>query len=228
MRLAIADDDPELRAHLSKVLEQAGHDFDAYADGKSCMKALTRETYDAVLLDWNMPGATGLEVVEWAQRELPAPPAIILMTSRSGANEVVRGLEAGAADYIVKPESDAVILARIDAATRKSGSNTPKAASETFGDFTFDSSLEMVTFKGKEIELTSKEFALALLFFRNLNRPLSRSYLFQKIWGISPDTETRTLDVHISRVRTKLDLRPQNGFSIQTVFGFGYRMDQHD
>lgn len=228
MRLAIADDDNELRLHLSDLVRSAGHDCDEFSNGTECMTALGRDTYDAALLDWNMPGATGIEIIKWASETLPSPPAMILVTGRSETGEIVRGLEAGAADYIVKPESDAVILARIDAATRKLAAERKPDETESYGGFSLHNSLEQVTLDGEPIKLTSKEFQLARLLFRNLNRPLSRSYIFTHIWGILPDTETRTLDMHVSRVRTKLGLRPQNGYSIQTVFGFGYRMDQHE
>lgn len=228
MRLAIADDDDELRENLGAVLTSAGHHFDAFANGTDCMKALGRETYDVALIDWNMPGATGVEILEWARSTLENPPAFILITGRSASAEIVRGLEAGAADYIVKPESDAVILARIQAAARKAAASERPPEEEKYGAYTLNNSLSTIHHNDESISVTSKEFQLARLLFRNLNRPLSRGYMFKTIWGIMPDTETRTLDMHISRVRTKLGLRPQNGYSIQTIFGFGYRMDEHE
>ena len=227
MRIAIADDDPELLEQLSSALEASKHSFDRYRNGAELLTALKRDTYDVVLIDWNMPGASGLDIVTWASANLSPAPAMILLTSRGDKGDVVRGLEAGAIDYIVKPESSEVILARIDAAIRKVRAQD-KPRFEQFGAYRIDRLQETIERDGEAIKLTSKEFKVAELLFDNLNRPLSRNYIFAQVWNGSPDMETRTLDMHISRVRSKLQLRPQNGFAIQTVFGFGYRMDDYD
>lgn len=227
MRVAIADDDPELLDQLAAALEGSTYSFDRFRNGSDLLTGLKRETYDVLLIDWNMPGATGLEIVQWSMDNLSPPPAMILLTSRAEKSDVVRGLEAGANDYIVKPESSEVILARIDAAVRKVRSRE-KPRFETFGRYKIDRLQEVIERDGESIKLTTKEFKVAELLFDNLNRPLSRNYIFSQVWNGSPDMETRTLDMHISRVRSKLELRPQNGFAIQTVFGFGYRMDDYD
>ena len=225
MRIAIADDDPELLEQLSSALSDTPHQFEQFKAGHELLTSLKRETYDVVLVDWNMPGRTGIEVIEWATETLENPPAFILLTSRSDKSDVVRGLKAGAVDYVVKPESKEVIFARIEAANRRI--KPPEVDRHSvFGDYAIDRLLRKITWHGEEIKLTAKETELATLFFDNLNRPLSRAYIFGQIWGGVPDIESRTLDIHISRVRKKLNLRPRNGFAIQTVFGFGYRMDR--
>jgi len=225
MRIAIADDDPELLEQLHSALDDTEHQCERFRSGDHLITSLKRETYDVVLVDWNMPGETGLNVIEWATQTLEKPPAFILITSRSDKSDVVRGLEAGAVDYVVKPESKEVILARIEAANRRM--RPPEANRFTrFGDYEIDRLLKVITWKGDPVKLTNKEVELATLFFDNLNRPLSRAYIFGQVWGGVPDVESRTLDLHVSRVRSKLQLRPQHGFAIQTVFGFGYRMDR--
>ncbi len=225
LRIAIADDDQEVLDQISSCLTPTGYDFDRFRNGKDLLVALRRETYDVVLVDWNMPGATGLEVVRWGVETLEKPPAFILITSRSDKADIVRGLEMGASDYIVKPESEEVIVARIEAAARR-GTTPPKQERfQAFGQYRIDRLNDVIERSGEEIRLTAKEFKVAALFFENLNRPLSRSYIFSQIWGNMGDITTRTLDMHVSRVRSKLELRPHNGFAIQTVFGFGYRMD---
>ncbi|GAA4642944.1 response regulator transcription factor [Pontixanthobacter gangjinensis] len=226
MRIAIADDDLEILEQLASVLEGTGHQFDKYRNGNDLIVALKRETFDVVVADWNMPGSTGVDVLKWAKDAIEHPPAFILITSRAGKSDVVKGLELGATDYIIKPESSEVILARIEAAGRKIVREKPDRFAE-FADFKIDRLKQIIEHDGEPVKLTSKEFSLALLFFENLNRPLSRSYIFSQIWGGSIDVETRTLDMHVSRVRSKLGLRPQNGYAIQTVFGFGYRMDKY-
>ena len=225
MRIAIADDDPELLDHLHSALQNTEHQCERFRSGDHLITSLKRETYAVVLVDWNMPGETGLNVVEWATQTLETPPAFILLTSRSDKSDVVRGLEAGAVDYVVKPESKEVILARIEAANRRMRPAEPDRFA-TFGDYQIDRLLKVITWKGDPVKMTNKEVQVATMFFDNLNRPLSRAYIFGQIWGGVPDIESRTLDLHVSRVRSKLQLRPQNGFAIQTVFGFGYRMDR--
>ncbi|MGB3167483.1 MAG: response regulator transcription factor [Alteraurantiacibacter sp.] len=224
MRIAIADDDRDTLDLIVSCLEKTGYSFDSFANGRDLLVALRRETYDVVLVDWNMPGATGLEVVQWGTENLDDPPAFILITSRSDKTDVVRGLDQGASDYIVKPESEEVILARIEAAGRR---RRPAAAEryQTHGRYRIDRLEKTIAVDGNPVALTAKEYKVAALFFDNLNRPLSRSYIFSRIWGNIGDMQTRTLDMHVSRVRSKLKLRPHNGFAIQTVFGFGYRMD---
>ena len=227
MRIALADDEADILKHMSYVVTAAGHEVDCFSNGADLVNALTRDTYDLALIDWNMPRKTGLEVVEWATAALPSPPPIILLTSRQDKDDIVRGLEAGACDYIIKPESDAVITARIEAAVRR---NSPieKPRYTDYRDYRLDRLDRSISFRQEPVQLTSKEFELAALLFENLNRPLSRSYLFSHVWGVQTDLETRTIDMHISRLRTKLSLKPENGYTIRTVFGFGYRMDQYD
>ena len=225
MRIAIADDDPELLEQLSNALKDSSHQYEKFRAGHELVTSLKRETYDVVLVDWNMPGKTGVEVIQWATETLENPPAFILLTSRSEKADIVRGLEAGAVDYVVKPESKEVIFARIEAASRRiKPADVDRHA--TFGDYKIDRLLRRITWRDEDMKLTAKETELATLFFDNLNRPLSRSYIFGQVWGGVLDVESRTLDIHISRVRSKLNLRPHNGFAIQTVFGFGYRMDR--
>ena len=226
MRIALADDEKDILEHVSFVVRNAGHDVDCFANGVDVVNALQRETYDVALLDWNMPGKTGLEVVAWAAENLDVPPAIILLTSRQDKDDIVRGLEAGATDYIVKPESDAVIRARIEAAARRNA-NPEGERTVWRGRYRIDRLDRAITIDGAPVQLTAKEFELAKLFFENLDRPLSRGYLFSRVWGGQAELETRTIDMHVSRLRSKLQLAPENGFVIRTVFGFGYRMDQY-
>ena len=137
MRIAIADDDPEILEQVVAALGGSGHDFDKFRTGTDLMIALKRNTYDVVLADWNMPGETGLDVLRWTMDTLDHPPAFILITSRTEKSDIVRGLEMGATDYIVKPESSEVILARIEAAARR-GKRDAKDRFEDFGDYRID------------------------------------------------------------------------------------------
>ncbi|WP_211483493.1 response regulator transcription factor [Pontixanthobacter rizhaonensis] len=227
IRVAIADDDQEVISQVEAAIRGAGHECVTYRNGKDVLNAIKRETFDVVLLDWSMPGATGIEVLGWAAENIESPPPFIMLTSRSSKGDIIRGLETGACDYVIKPESSAVILARIEAAARRGKAQVTRERFKEYGIYKIDSLENTFLVNGEEIKLTSKEFQLGALFFENMNRPLSRGYLFSQVWGTSEDIATRTLDMHISRVRSKLSLKPENGFVIQTVFGFGYRMDTY-
>lgn len=224
MRIAIADDQLEDVEALAATLKDAGYACTCMTNGDDVIAALRRETFDLLLLDWNMPRSNGLDVVVWANENLPNPPPIMLLTSRDNKDDVIRALDSGAMDFIVKPGDPDIIRARISAALRRRGIDTSNEAA-TFAGFTFDRARQAVTFSGETVELRAKEFELARLLFENINRPLSRSYIMARVWNASPDMETRTLDMHISRIRAKLMLRPERGVALRTVFGFGYRLD---
>ncbi len=226
MRVALVDDDLDEIAEIAASLRKSGMDCSLYSSGEDLVAALRRETFDVLLLDWNMLGMSGLKVLAWARENLQPAPPVIMLTNRDRKEDIVFALDAGAADYIKKPEDAEVVRARIRAALRRDAPKVVEQAAN-YGAYSFDHLSQTVRFGDDLIELRQKEFRLARLLFENLNRPLSRSYLLQKVWNSSPDVETRTLDVHISRLRAKLNLRPERGYALQTIFGFGYRLDSY-
>lgn len=225
MRVLIADDDEDVRHFVESSLGSGGHSCVAFANGRAVVTELARNTYDLLILDWNMPGYTGLEIIDWVQANLDPVPALIVMTSRNDKEDIVRALEAGADDYIVKPETADVILARVSSVLRRSGIGKSADRFEQRGRYQFDKLSSSVEFDGRKAQLTAKEFDLVNLFFDNLQRPLSRDYIMERVWKNVSGLSTRTLDMHVSRLRTKLDLRAESGYSLQTVFGYGYRLD---
>ncbi len=224
MHIAITDDNLDEVSAVIGALSADGHDCVTFGGSAALLAALRRETFDLILLDWNMPGMSGLEVLGWLGENLPARPPVVMLTSRDAKEDIVAALEAGADDFIIKPEDAAVVRARVRAALRRQQAPASSPLLQ-FGGFSFDPGGQEVRFEGALIELTRKEFEVAQLLFENCNRPLARSYMLGRVWHNSPDVETRTLDVHISRLRAKLNLRPERGFALQTVFGFGYRLE---
>lgn len=224
MRIAVVDDDAEYGAFLKHLLVDAGHHVVNSANGSAFLRLAKNETFDLILLDWNLPGLDGIDIV----RKLRSDPAndvpVILLTLRSDANDVVEGLDAGADDYVAKPVEARVLLARIDAVTRRHGAARSEAPA-TYGIYTLDPAQEMVRFGNESVQLTSKEFQLAQMLFRNASRPLSRAYLLETVWNRSPDVQTRTLDSHVARLRSKLSLRPQNGWRLAPIYSYGYRLE---
>jgi DNA-binding response OmpR family regulator len=225
MKIAVLDDDPAHNELIAEVLSRAGHDLVLFERGEAALRDLRRQTFDLLLLDWNMPGLDGMEVL--AQLKLiPSPPPVLLITSRSEEADIVRGLGAGADDYVVKPIQPAVLEARVAALLRRA---FPSAGRETgpeiFGRYQYRPGESAIFLDHVAHELTAKELQLALTLFRSGARALSRDYLLETVWGRNPDLETRTLDAHLSRLRNKLELRPENGFRLVTIYGFGYRLE---
>lgn len=225
MKIAVLDDDPAHNELIAQVLARAGHDPVLFERGEAALRDLRRQTFDLLLLDWNMPGLDGMEVL--AQLKLiPSPPAVLLITSRSEESDIVRGLGAGADDYVVKPIQPAVLEARVAALLRRAFPSAGRdTGPETFGRYEHRPGISAIFLDGTPRELTAKELQLALTLFRSGSRALSRDYLLETVWGRNPDLETRTLDAHLSRLRNKLELRPENGFRLVTIYGFGYRLE---
>jgi DNA-binding response OmpR family regulator len=225
MRCAVLDDDKAQTELVAKLLADAGYSCEVFHQGRTLVNRLRQDTYDLLIIDWNMPGMSGIEVLENVRQGQHANLPILMITSRADDEDVVMGLAAGADDYIVKPLNTAVFMARVDAALRRAQLNRPQKSAATFGAYSFDLPTETATVHGEAIKLTAKEMALAMMLFENMSRPLSRSYLLESIWGQSAEAETRTLDAHVSRIRSKLNLRAENGFRVLPVYSYGYRLE---
>jgi len=225
MRIAILEDDPALADQMSHALRGGGHGSHVFRTGTALVTALKRDTFDMLVLDWNLPDMSGVDVMGWAREHLESVPPVLFVTSRGDEADIVRALNLGADDYVVKPIKVAELQARVGALLRRSFP-AQTADVQQFGDIRFDLARQTVIAGGDEIVVTHKEFSLALLLFQNLDRPLSRAYLLDKIWGVSPDLQTRTLDAHVSRIRSKLGLRPQSGYRLSPVYSYGYRLEK--
>jgi DNA-binding response OmpR family regulator len=226
MRIAALDDDAAQVEAVDRVMTAAGHVCRPFSSPRTLTTTLRRETFDLLIVDWNMPEMSGLETIAWVHENIAAPPPILLLTSRSEEADVVTGLNAGADDYVVKPMQPSVLLARVNALLRRAYPAKAPEGIESFGDYGFNAPAESVKIAGETVALTAKEFGLALLLFRNTHRALSRAYILEAVWGRNPDLATRTLDMHISRIRTKLNLRPENGFRLSPVYSYGYRLER--
>jgi DNA-binding response OmpR family regulator len=225
MRVVIADDEQDVITFLKSIVEEQGHVAVSYSDGNLLSQALVRETFDLLILDWNIPGKDGLATLQWMKTAMAERPPVIMMTNRSAKKDISDALNAGADDYITKPEDRSVVAARINAMLRRSAGSGAFDAEATYGKYHLNRIDQTVMINSQAVALTAKEFELADLFFRNADRTLSRNYIMETIWRTTAALATRTLDMHISRVRSKLDLQPENGFRIFTVFGYGYRLE---
>lgn len=226
MKVAVLDDDPLQVEAITAVVENAGLRPTGFSRANALISALRRDTFDLLIIDWQLPDRSGLEVLAWARMNLDPTPPMLLVTSRADDEDVVAGLNAGADDYLSKPVSPEVLTARVKALLRRAYAPASSMRAETHAGLVFDASAETVVRDGEAVVLTAKEFALARLLFRNLNRALSRAYMVEAVWGSEPTLTSRSLDMHISRVRTKLGLRPENGFHLKPVYSYGYRLER--
>jgi DNA-binding response OmpR family regulator len=226
MKIAVLDDDPVQLETISSVAQAAGYRPVLFSRAQALISALRKDTFDLLIVDWNLPDRSGLEVLAWARTNLKPPPPMLLVTSRAEDEDIVAGLNAGADDYLPKPLSPAVLEARINALMRRAYAQPSTPGAEIHGDTVFHDSSSAVTRNGKTVVLTAKEYALAQLLFRNLHRPLSRTYILETVWGNEPNLNSRSLDMHISRIRTKLELRPEQGFRLTPIYSYGYRLER--
>ncbi|MBU6490047.1 MAG: response regulator transcription factor, partial [Burkholderiales bacterium] len=194
--------------------------------GSQLIRRLKRERDDLLLLDWSVPGVTGHQVTIWARANLTERIPILFMTSRSLETDIVTALSSGADDYMVKPIGHSELLARIDALGRRAypGATAAQTVIEV-GRYRIDAVGRTCFLRDAQVELTGREFDLVLLLFQHVGRILSREYIGGTLWGQPHNAISRTLDTHMSRVRSKLQLRPEHGVRLMPVYGHGYRLE---
>lgn len=228
MQIAILDDDVDLLELTKSTLEGVGHRCRTFHAGGTLLRALRQDTFDLLVLDWHLPDISGPEIVRWARSHLDDPVPILFLTNRREEADIVEGLSAGADDFMVKPLRTGELIARVQALLRRTYTEPPREA-QSWGPYTFHATGRRVEHRGQPVTLTQREFDIALFMFRNLGRLLSRRYMLDNLWANSnpsgADLMSRSLDTHISRIRTLLNLRPENGFRLSAVYGQGYRLE---
>lgn len=224
-RIAIIDDDTVQANHLKNAVEKLGFIVRCFSSPRNFINSLHHDAFDLALLDWMLPEMTGIDVLQHIRQFDPKLP-VLMISCRTGEEDIVHGLEAGADDYVIKPVNVPILMARIRALLRRiEQEDFDSDKPFDLGIYRFDPGACAVSFYDQKVVLTNREFALARLFFRNPNRPFARQYLLECLWGKSPDMQTRTLDTHVARLRTKLDLCDTNGVKLTTLYGYGYRLE---
>jgi len=155
-----------------------------------------------------------------------AMPPVVFTTGRDSEEDVVGVLTAGADDYIVKPLSRPLLLARLEAVTRRRSGAGAATMQRDFGRLTVDHGRRLIALEDQLVALTDRETDLALYLFKNIGRALSREHLIQVVWSLTPDIDTRTVDVHVSALRRKLGLIPKFGWRLTSIYGYGYRLER--
>ena len=219
-KILIIEDESELVKVLRSYLEKAGFQVITALRGDSGLELWRREKPDLVILDLNLPGLDGLDVAREIRKKSNTP--IIMLTARVEEADQLVGLEIGADDYITKPFSPRLVVARVRALLRRTQSTSP---SETIRvqDIKIDLEAHQVTRQGNPIELTPTEFNILVAMARNPGRVFSRLQLLESVQGIAYEGYERTIDTHVKNLRAKLEPDPKNPRYIETVFGVGYR-----
>jgi DNA-binding response OmpR family regulator len=226
MNILLVEDDPVQTAVFEKAMWKSGHSINSVNRGESAVRFLKANEVDLVVLDWQLPGMTGFEVLHWIRCHLGREPAVLFLTSMVLEVDLVKALEAGADEYVVKPYRSAELEARVGALLRRTKRDVKAEEAIAVGPYVVDVVRRSVSLHGKAIDaLTTKEFDVVACLFGNLGRIVSKDFLAKLAWGCELDSSSRTVDTHIYRLRQKLCLRPENGVRLSTVYAHGYRLE---
>ena len=218
-RVLVVDDDPALAEMLGIVLRTEGFEPSFVADGSRALSAFRTTKPDLVLLDLMLPGINGIDVCKAIRAESGVP--IVMLTAKSDTVDIVLGLESGADDYVVKPFKPKELVARIRARVRRTDSEPAEMLS--IGDLTIDVPGHEVTRDGVAIQLTPLEFDLLVALARKPRQVFTREVLLEQVWGYRHAADTRLVNVHVQRLRSKVELDPEHPEVVLTVRGVGYK-----
>ena len=224
MRILVAEDDTALASFVRKGLEAEQYAVDCAEDGIAAGAMARQQDYDLLILDLNLPGSSGMEVLAGLRAEKPSVPVLVL-TARSGVEDRVKVLDLGADDYLTKPFSFSELSARVRALLRRS--QQPSEAVLRIEDLELNRVGRKVTRGGQAIELTPKEFALLEYLMLNAPRRVTRAMIMEHVWNLSFDTMTNVVDVYINYLRKKLDGGHARKL-IHTIRGVGYRLGEKE
>ncbi len=222
-RILVVDDEPEIVALVAYHLGKAGYRLATAATGQDALESARRDQYSLIVLDLMLPGMSGFDVLEALRAdEATRDVAVLMLTARREEPDRIRGLSLGADDYLTKPFSPAELVLRVGAILRRAG-NVPATGADSIviGPLRVDRAAMSVLVDGKAVELTPTEFKLLLTLAERRGRVQGRGHLLETVWEAAPDIQTRTVDMHVQRLRSKLGAA---GDLIETVRGFGYRL----
>lgn len=236
MRIGLLEDDTNQIELIRLWANEAGYLLQAYTTGKSFREAINHESFDLLLLDWHLPDTSGIDELDWIRSEKSSDVPVIFITNQDSEGSVVEALECGADDYMVKPINKNITLARIKALYRRKNNSGASIgtgdinAKDTdilvFEPYKINQSEHSISINDKLVKLTTKEFELALYLFQNSGCLISREKLMASVWGITADLQTRTVDTHVSRIRSRLSISPAVGWQLSCVYQRGYRLSK--
>jgi two-component system phosphate regulon response regulator PhoB len=220
-RILIVEDEPEIREMIRYILEPLSFQVSESDNAQDARRLISQSDFDLILMDWMLPGRSGLEFTKELKQKNRISPPIIMLTARADETDKVKGLDSGADDYVTKPFSPRELVARINAVIRRTGELNEEKAIEFYG-LRIDPIRHQVTLREKAITLSPAEYKLLHFFMSHPDRAYTRTQILDKVWGDNTYVEERTVDVHIRRLRKLLTASGHSAF-IQTVRGVGYR-----
>jgi two-component system phosphate regulon response regulator PhoB len=222
-RILVVDDEPDITALVAYHLAKAGYRVSTASNGSEALRAATDQRPDVVVLDLMLPGLSGLDVLQALRKqEETRDVGVILLTARREEADRIRGLSLGADDYLTKPFSPQELTLRVAAILRRLSAPSVAGGSQLVaGPIAIDRSAHRVVVDGRELSLTATEYKLLVTLVERRGRVQTRPQLLETVWEAQPDIQTRTVDMHVQRLRTKLG---ESGDLIETVRGFGYRL----
>ena len=221
-RILTVEDDERIRTALRLALEDEGWEVDEVASGEEALAAFTRTPADVVLVDIMLPGIDGFDICRSIRKSSDVP--IVMITARSDTHDVVAGLEAGADDYLTKPFAPKELSARIRALLRRARAADTVGGEIVFNDLEILPDEGVVRVSGSEAHLTKTEFRLLVELASSPGRIFSREVLLERVWGLGYFGDGRLVDVHVRRLRTKIEPDPANPRHVVTVRGLGYKL----
>lgn len=222
MIFAVVEDSRSQAEVLKALLRSEGHQVEVFADGASCLEALKSRSFDFFVIDWNLPDMGGDEVLRQVRERFGWEVPVVFCTARTDEEAASDILRMGADDYIPKPVRYMEFMARVHVLLRR---RKPRQSLLQFGSIEIDLEGRRIRLGGAEVDLTQREFELAVILLRNVGRVLSREELLAGVWAREVDVDTRTVDTHASRLRKKLGLAGESGLMLSSVYGQGYRLD---
>lgn len=226
MKIALLEDDVNFANTVTAWLNEAGFDVTHFRSGLEFLRDFPQSYFDLCIFDSMLPDIKGSDVMESIKLRVGKLPPIVFLTAVNDEAEVVRVIDSGADDYIVKPVSKPILISRLNALLRRVKADGEPETYMEFDDLKIDFKKRVIKLGEQEVKLTDKELDLAFYFFRNQGVLLSRGHLMNIVWGASSEIETRKVDVHVSHLRTKLKLTPENQWKLSSIYQQGYRLER--
>ena len=226
MDIALLEDEPSDAKLISLFLESSEYKCTVFTTGQALIDILPESNFDLLIIDWQLPDTSGDKILDWIRTNIGWDLPVVFVTGRDSTEDIVAMLEAGADDYMTKPVNLQEMLARITALIRRSQDQNKNQDVIELDPYVMDFNRHRLTRAGTEISLTPKEFELTGYLLRNIGQLIAREKLLQEVWGYGPEVHTRTIDIHMSRIRKKLSLTEENGWKLTSIYHEGYRLDR--